>query len=1617
MSSQAAEPYQEYRKHIESAQTITALTDDLMGDSVSLYNGATEFNAVDIDLPGNNALPVQLRRRFSIELSPPSSPGGNAGDPNLRGIGDWDIDVPYISATYGPAVWESARCSNGYQPSVPAPLDVTDVWQGNTVHIPGAGDRKMLKLAWAQIPRPSDGVARKWTTRERDMFTCIPMQGGLAGEGFMMQTSSGLKYYFDRATTRNAGSMTYQPGPSFPSLSVGRTKYYLLASKIADRFGNTVNFTYNASGYPTSIVSSDGRSISLSYSGTHLASATVHDSVTGQDRAWSYGYGTGAESGMLTSVTLPDGSAWGYAHTGTLAPVSQGVWDGGGGRACGIKPPPLMASFGLTVAHPSGAVGAFQFGNSRHPRSGVHMSACLDRVISSVHTYKLVIPNYFDVMTLSQKTITGPGLSTLTWTYDYPSGSVALWGARGQSFTYPCTTCASSKTVTVHEPDGTTKLYDYGYLYGANEGRLLGTTTLDVDGVVRRVETTQYLPESVADSQNFYPLYGMGFGPDDPSTLAVRPVIKHVIQQDGTTFTMQVETGCIATGSYCFNEYGQPTSVTRFSSLGFSKDETTTYYNDTDLWVLGQVESSATNGIETMRTEFGWKALPWRLYEFGNLKSTFSYYTGGTPGSLSSVTDGNGNSTLLGGWKRGIPQTITFPATDDQPYSETRKAVVSDSGWITSINDENDSKTCYTYDAMGRLTGITYPSEAAANTCNTSTWAKTTQSFAFVTSAEYGIPAGHWKQTVSTGNGRQVTYFDALWRPLVVERYDNANAAATRSVMVTRYDEAGRPKFQSYPVASLSSYASTSLKGSKTVYDALGRVLTVEQDSELGVLTTTTAYQSGFKIKVTNPRNNATTTSFMAYDQPTTDWPVAIVHPGGAYTDIERDPFGKPMAITRRNSTGTVSLTRSYAYNANQELCRQVEPETGATVMGYDGAGNLAWSAAGVVSTIGCDPEGDHSAIAPRRVDRSYDARNRLLAVTFPDHKGDTAYAYTPDSKLASVTADNGGAAQVTTQYDYNRRGLLTGERMLWGSIDWSIGYVYNTNGHLSQHSYPGGLIVAYAPNALGQPTQAGAYASTVTYHPNGAIKSFTYGNNIARTLTQNTRGLPDRSRDVYGGTVFLDDGYDYDQNGNVAAISDGTSGHAGDRTMTYDALDRLTKTVAPGMFGTATYTYDVLDNLTRSKLTGGQIRDHYYCYDNNRLTEVSTGSCSGTPVMELDYDVQGNLKERHGLAFTFDYGNRLRSVSGSPASSYVYDGHGRRVRDYVGASKYSLYSSGGQLLFTSDQRNRLQSWPIYLGGSLLVAIRERNIDTGAVANKYQHTDALGSPVVVTSQGRGVLEKRKYEPYGSQVSPAPQDGQGYTGHVYDAATGMLYMQQRYYDPVIGRFLSVDPVTAHTSPGANFNRYWYANNSPYRFTDPDGRYGRGTGWKDPDWKKFDRAQQSAAKSLERASAKITKALETGKGLKGVTRSFERTFGKGTGTAENMSKVASTMTSMAGALRDDGSGGFMANAMTASEMMAAYPNQMTADTPAGVPSNNRSLMLVNINHPSLNSPSDMSWIVGHESAHGVGVVGHGIVDGDAAYRFGSPGERDAFKQLPEVDPAAALRNPDTLMDFAR
>ncbi len=104
----------------------------------------------------------------------------------------------------------------------------------------------------------------------------------------------------------------------------------------------------------------------------------------------------------------------------------------------------------------------------------------------------------------------------------------------------------------------------------------------------------------------------------------------------------------------------------------------------------------------------------------------------------------------------------------------------------------------------------------------------------------------------------------------------------------------------------------------------------------------------------------------------------------------------------------------------------------------------------------------------------------------------------------------------------------------------------------------------------------------------------------------------------------------------------------------------------------------------------------------------------------------------------------------------------------------------------------------------------------------YVYTDAQGTPLAKADANGNIIATFDYAPYGAQALGTPPSGPGYTGHVNDPDTGLVYMQARYYDPVVGRFLSVDPITPAAGNLFNFNRYDYANNNPYKFTDPDGR---------------------------------------------------------------------------------------------------------------------------------------------------------------------------------------------------
>ena len=95
---------------------------------------------------------------------------------------------------------------------------------------------------------------------------------------------------------------------------------------------------------------------------------------------------------------------------------------------------------------------------------------------------------------------------------------------------------------------------------------------------------------------------------------------------------------------------------------------------------------------------------------------------------------------------------------------------------------------------------------------------------------------------------------------------------------------------------------------------------------------------------------------------------------------------------------------------------------------------------------------------------------------------------------------------------------------------------------------------------------------------------------------------------------------------------------------MTYDGLDRLLTATsswfnAASTGNTARYTYDALDNITRATVRG---RDEYYCYSGTwQLTSIRTLGCntgSGATVHGMAYGLQGNLSNKDGVSYTFDF-------------------------------------------------------------------------------------------------------------------------------------------------------------------------------------------------------------------------------------------------------------------------------------------------------------------------------------------------------------------------------------------
>ncbi len=1390
-------PAIEWDKRAEIGQTLTPYGLDLLGDNIDPHTGTISFQHTDISLPGNSSLPVALIREltqgyfhaFSVDAE----------------FGDWNYVVPrlhVLAAKPGGQqsnYWVGDRCSDprstfdvhffygtsGIENLV-YPVEYTN---GLILDAPGYGSQHVLaKSPTVTVPFPAEA---EFITAQNWYLKCGAASDG--GEGFVAIAPNGDQYRFDRyieVDHRNLGSIAPDGGNSGGSRYIGRVRAMLMATEVKDVHSNWVRYEYDSSDRLTRIHANDGRSITLSYSG----SSGVVSTATANGRVWTYSYveesvsdiyvgDYGTNKKILSAVTLPDGQSWSFdllnmhdrAFTGTRCVNVGGT---------------------MSLTHPNGATGTYSITETLHRKGYAHWMTevtlrCFGGFVNPREPTRYDIYHEpLEVMSVTQKTISGPKIPTSQWNYTYESDVDEERYPVGHQYEgHPIATSGDDPTnwTKVANPDGSeTTSYHFWHdiTQVPNFNHMIG-------GKLDRVETRDTAGGTVLETtENEYVqtgTYGGTYIPNDytyaplpfviePQSLGTPIRISRVeIKRDGDTFTTEYSYNTTQTSaSY---SYGHPIQTSVYSNVSTTPRviDKTYEHNDTK-WVLALPKTVTVNSraIDTFNYDANGKLD--EHWQYGIRIADYDRYTSGTAaGRISAVRDALGRETELLLWHRGTPQRI------ERPDNESVYQYVDDNGWMTRTIDARNHTTNYGRDAMGRLTLIDPPG----------TWASTNIS--------YNLSGGGAVQTITKGQGRTTITYDELFRPIL----ERAQALDTgwSSYVNTAYDEMGRVSFKSQPSSSPTTSAGTDF-----AYDGLGRISTATETVSPFAQTRHT-YHSSHRHRVYDPSNAYMDYYSYGYEGPGNDNYRAMYHSSGQQTYVYQNVWGETDRVRQWGTQNgyTVDQSQYYYYNASRRVCRHYAPEQGATKYQYDAVGQLVAYAKGQ-SNSGCTVPTNNT-----HVSLSYDVLGRLTARDYLD-TATPGISRTYDADGNVLTVNRAG---VNWSYTYNDLSMIMSENLVVDGRTYSLAYLYDTSGNLIRKSLPTGRQVNYTPDGLGRPKTikdgAATLASAITYHPAGSFSSMTYGNGQVVTQTLNARLLASRLLSTNGSQTAIDQTYSYDARANVTGVIDAAvSGN--NRTYGYDSQGRLTS--ASGPWGSGSYTYDALDNL-RQKVLGA--RSVSLSYDSlNRLAQsIDTGS-SGT--RSLTHDARGNVTALGGLSFTYDYSDQPVSISGAANGAYTYDGNFKRVKSTVnGKTIYSIYDASDSLVHIDKVTDASKTDYVEGPNGALARIENNNVT-------YLHPDYQGSAQSGTNNVGSVVWREQYTPFGEeQQGPSANDDQmGFTGHIRDSVTGLNYMLARYYDPVIGRFLSVDPVGFSPSVPGSFGRFTYAYNNPLMYVDPDGR---------------------------------------------------------------------------------------------------------------------------------------------------------------------------------------------------
>ena len=913
---------------------------------------------------------------------------------------------------------------------------------------------------------------------------------------------------------------------------------------------------------------------------------------------------------------------------------------------------------------------------------------------------------------------------------------------------------------------------------------------------VNEVSSYNPMKAGIITSQNRYfsmasgsPYYIATYSWDNHSTTygKLSPRLTQSVSTDNTT-------GVITTTSYAYDSLDYPIRIITSSKIGptgtplFSiENRTYSHSNSAAQYVLGTISSIRT--VENRDNDLN--------VMYGD-RSTFTYdscFRPLTRNDYKVITHGNPISPSVQSYlvskSRWTYDSYGNVLTEESsPYNATEYTgntyTYDSSGrhMTSSTNALGQTTTFSNFDKYGNARTVT-DYRNRVRTGSFDSWGKQTKSVysdgtVDSTATAWGGQGIYTTTRTITGKPSTVVHYDALSREI---RTGNKRFNGQWQYTDTEYNQRGFVSRTSLPFrSSAPSYWNT------YKYDNYGRRTKITEAS--GRITQWS--YSGTSVTETKDCITVTRTANAVGDL------VSATDAAGAITYTLRDD-GQPSSVTVPGS-----VTTSFTYDNYGRRTSIVDPSAGTRSTAYtintDGSSvttetNALGSIATAVDKYGRVTGITRTGTGAFNTTYTYDTYSRLSSVSSTNSTGEE-YTYDSFDRISTVKETVPDGKWLQKSYTYGAGSNVGSIAYTSQSGNITTEYYSYSNGRNTSITLSDGtnVLTLTAENDLGQPTAASSGSVSRSYGYSN------YGFPRFRKLSCGGNNLQELWTMFNPLTGNLDGRY---------FIADGMP--EGDEYYSYDQLGRLTDGV----------TYDTKGNIIYLSYVGTMTypdTDHPYRIGRLNASNASVTRPFAQTVTYTAYDRPATITENYPVAsFTYNAEHGRVKMQTAAMGSVV------QKKYYIG----DRYESEESPISTTER--------LFVGGDAYSApmVLQRTGGTGSWTAYVIGRDYLGSITKILTTGGTSVAEYSYDswgrmrdpqtltPYSSTSQPTLLLGRGYGGHEHLSAYGLINMNARLYDPVLGRFLSPDPYVQSPDFSQNFNRYAYALNNPLKYTDPSG----------------------------------------------------------------------------------------------------------------------------------------------------------------------------------------------------